>query len=119
MIILIVDDCDDLIEVIKEYCYSAFGREINFIVATNGQEGLELYRSNIVDLIITDYNMPLMSGEEMTRQIREDDIETPVLLMSADTSQCEDPSLFDDLIDKCEESKIWVEILRYITVMNT
>jgi two-component system, chemotaxis family, chemotaxis protein CheY len=38
--------------------------------AANGAEGLSKARSAAVDLVLTDLNMPVMSGIEMIREIR-------------------------------------------------
>lgn len=52
-------------------------------LASNGQEGLEQYHKNIPDIIITDIQMPLMSGLEMVRHIREADKNIPIIITSA------------------------------------
>lgn len=52
-------------------------------VAENGKEGLELYNQHHPDIIITDINMPMMSGLEMTKEIRKNDLQTPILVTSA------------------------------------
>ncbi|MBV5349232.1 EAL domain-containing protein [bacterium] len=58
------------------------------LVASNGKEGLELYRSASPDLIITDLLMPVMNGLEMISIIREHDHNTPIVVCSAnDESQ--------------------------------
>ncbi len=43
---------------------------INILVAGNGKEGLELFKNNNIDLVISDINMPVMDGLEMMRQLR-------------------------------------------------
>jgi len=55
----------------------------NIHVATNGQEGLEKFSSNDIDLIMTDIVMPQLTGLEMIKQIRENDSELPILVFSA------------------------------------
>jgi YesN/AraC family two-component response regulator len=39
-------------------------------IATNGQEGLELYNEVGYDIVITDIEMPVMDGIEMMKQIK-------------------------------------------------
>lgn len=53
------------------------------IVAKNGQEGLEKFEQNSIDIIITDINMPYMNGLEMAKKIRETDVEVPIIILSA------------------------------------
>src|SRR5271156_1090302 len=38
--------------------------------ANNGQEALALLRSEWVDIVLTDINMPLMDGEELLRTLK-------------------------------------------------
>lgn len=40
------------------------------ITASNGLEGLATWEENEIDIVLTDYNMPQMSGPEMTQSIR-------------------------------------------------
>lgn len=49
----------------------------------NGKEGLETYQDEHPDIIITDIKMPVMSGLEMARAIRQKDDEVPIIIVSA------------------------------------
>lgn len=63
-----------------EFLKTFFG---NVEVAENGQEGLELFKSKKIDLVLTDINMPKMSGLEMIEHIRALDENVPVVILSA------------------------------------
>lgn len=52
-------------------------------VASNGQEGIELFRQHRPDLILSDINMPKVTGIEMVSAIRSVDEEVPVMLITA------------------------------------
>jgi len=52
------------------------------IVASNGEEALELVRSFSPDLIVLDVLMPRIDGREVLRRLRRDDIWTPVILLT-------------------------------------
>lgn len=52
-------------------------------IATNGYEGLEKYKNGAYDLIITDLNMPVMDGMEMSREIKLIDPEQVIVVTSA------------------------------------
>jgi YesN/AraC family two-component response regulator len=41
----------------------------NVYVATNGQEAFEIYKKEDIDLVITDINMPIMTGIELIQSI--------------------------------------------------
>jgi len=55
----------------------------NIIVANNGEEGLEQFKNNDIDLIITDINMPKLNGLDMIKQIREIDEDILIFVLSA------------------------------------
>ncbi len=52
-------------------------------VASNGQEGYELYCEVQPDIIITDENMPLMSGLEMSEKIKKENPNQSIVLITA------------------------------------
>jgi CheY-like chemotaxis protein len=52
--------------------------------ANNGNEGIELFKREIFDLVIIDINMPGMSGLEVVENIKNDFILVPIILMSSD-----------------------------------
>ncbi len=52
----------------------------NIFVATNGMEGLEVFEINKIDLIITDINMPIMNGIEMSNNIRTKNQTVPIFV---------------------------------------
>ena len=80
MRLLYVDDNDELCET-----YTGFFREIFKEVdcARDGYEGLQLFRRNGYDLVITDINMPRMNGFSLIREIRKIRPDQPVIVVSA------------------------------------
>lgn len=56
--------------------------------AGNGQEGLEAARSNWIDLVVADINMPVMNGEEMIDQMKADPelSDLPTIVISTEGS---------------------------------
>jgi len=43
---------------------------LNLITAENGQAGLDLFKEQVPDLVLTDVSMPVMNGIDMARSIR-------------------------------------------------
>ena len=68
--VLLIEDHPMNIEIVKELLEK---KEMEVICATNGKEGLEIFESSNegdIDLILTDIRMPVMDGQEMSKQIR-------------------------------------------------
>ncbi|MGB5867506.1 MAG: response regulator transcription factor [Arcobacteraceae bacterium] len=55
--------------------------------ASNGKEAYEIYLKEKPDLLIVDINMPLLNGLELTKKIRENNQNIPVIVLSALSSQ--------------------------------
>lgn len=55
----------------------------NLIIAKNGKEGLDLYKKHNPDMVITDIQMPVMNGLEMSEKILELNPETPIAVTTA------------------------------------
>jgi diguanylate cyclase (GGDEF)-like protein len=52
-------------------------------IATNGQEALELFARNFVDIVVSDIKMPKMNGLEMAKKIKDLSPETPIVFTTA------------------------------------
>jgi len=87
--ILIVDDSLPMRSVIiKNIKASGFGAG-TFYQAPDGNEALKVLKSEWVDLVITDYNMPDMDGAELVSEMKKDDeLKTiPVIIVTTEGSQ--------------------------------
>ncbi|WP_405377479.1 response regulator [Nonlabens sp. Asnod3-A02] len=51
--------------------------------ASNGKEAVDIVEKESFDFILMDINMPVMNGIEATRRIREFDVETPIIALTA------------------------------------
>ncbi len=54
-----------------------------FYQAYNGEMGLQCYREKKPDIILTDINMPVLSGLDMAETIKQADKNQPILMLSA------------------------------------
>jgi len=82
--ILIIDDEPSIQFMIQEIC-SYCGYEA--ITASTGQEGYNLAKSEAIDLVILDYNMPNWDGLKTTKKIKAYDPSLPILVLTVDEQQ--------------------------------
>lgn len=80
--VLYVEDESDIRENISKYLSR---RIVNLHTASDGMEGLELYRNVFVDMVISDIRMPKMDGLEMIRQIKKINPDAVCVVTSAHT----------------------------------
>lgn len=78
--ILFVEDEEDTREQFEQFL--TYISE-DLIIARDGAEGLEAYREQSPDIIITDILMPNMDGLDMVREIRNVDKRVPIIVMTA------------------------------------
>jgi len=55
------------------------------IEVTNGREAIEQIKQNFFDLIVTDYNMPEIDGQQLTQYVREKSTQrsVPILMVTS------------------------------------
>jgi two-component system response regulator VicR len=82
--LLIVDDEVDIATSIQ-YVLSQEG--FSTLMAHNGTRAIQLYETERPDLIILDLMMPELDGYEVCRRIRANDKRTPILMLTARTSE--------------------------------
>lgn len=94
--LLIVDDSAIVRSVLKK-TIAITDLDIGTILeAGNGEEALEVLKSNWVDLIFLDINMPKMNGMEFMSRLRNDEKleSTPVIVVSTEGSKERKDELF-------------------------
>ena len=92
--ILILYVEDDL-SIQEEILYFLKKKFKNIKVASNGEEGLNLFEEFNPDIVITDIKMPKISGIELSRNIREKNKDTIIIISSAHS----ETSLLDEAIE--------------------
>src|SRR4030042_6780265 len=77
--ILIVEDDEDirelLVETLKRWNYEP-------LVALNGMDGLEKFRSQSFPLVITDIRMPILDGLSMLKTIKKENPKTSIIVIT-------------------------------------
>lgn len=93
--ILLVDDEADILELIETFLI-----ECGFIVNSfnNGLDAIHCFVNQQHDLVLTDINMPGISGIILADYIKSQDSEIPVLAMTGNDFLVE--GLFDEVINK-------------------
>ncbi len=87
MKILIVDDMSTMRRITKNFL-KQLGFN-NLEEAENGQDGLNKLRADKYGFVVSDWNIPVMTGIEMLRAIRADEKlkTTPVLMVTAEAQK--------------------------------
>lgn len=109
MRVLLVDDMPSMNKFVHKMMRNiGFGKD--FFYANSGKEALELLKSEEIDIVLLDYNMPEMSGNEVLSYIREDRSlrDIPVVMVTAEA--------YSDFVAEIGESEIDAYILKPITV---
>ena len=65
--ILTVDDTTSVLQMVK---LTPVGAGYELMQAANGAEGLAMARSSVIDMVITDLNMPVVDGLTLIRELR-------------------------------------------------
>ncbi len=77
--VLVVDD-DKITTAILRRMLDAYADTV--LIASDGQEGLELFKEHRPDIVLSDINMPRMGGLEMVEQIRQLDDQVKIAIFT-------------------------------------
>lgn len=80
MRILYVEDATFLAEAVK---HNLEKQGISVDLANNGEDGLENAMSDIYDCVVLDIMLPKLSGTDILKRMREKNVQTPVIMLSA------------------------------------
>jgi two-component system alkaline phosphatase synthesis response regulator PhoP len=91
--------CDDEVHILRaaEFKLKRAGYEVR--CASDGQEGWEMIQQELPDVVVTDLQMPRMTGLDLARAIKENETtrHVPVLMLSAKGYEAE----FTDQAKEC------------------
>ena len=84
--ILVVDDFKNSLAILK---MTLEMKKYEVVTATNGQEALALFKSQKFDLMLSDFNMPVMNGLELVKQIKSspENRNFPIVIVSTDADE--------------------------------
>jgi DNA-binding NtrC family response regulator len=78
--ILLIDDEATQIQSLKSFLAR---RKHTLYTASNGREGIDVVKNNLIDLIITDFRMPEMNGLEVLKESKKINPEIDVVVITA------------------------------------
>ena len=84
--ILMIEDDEQICEVVKDYFTRESENEIVVRTAQNGQDGLDLFETERVDLVLLDIMLPGMDGFAICREMRRTSM-VPILFLTARSSE--------------------------------
>ena len=86
--IMIVDDSPAMRSFIGRIIQLSGLDVASCVHAANGQEALNLLRREMVDIVLSDINMPVMDGEKLLQELAKDAelMKVPVVVVSTDST---------------------------------
>ena len=78
---------------------------VECVLARDGTEALEKYRDGHFDMVILDYYMPSMNGDQVVIAIRKEDSKIPILMITSDDGEI-------DYLQSCGANEIIIKPLR-------
>jgi CheY-like chemotaxis protein len=94
--ILVVDDEKTIRELLSKII-EKMGHEV--ILASDGREGLYSFVSNSIDLVVTDFDMPIMNGWSLAHNIKQRSPDTPVVLATGSDTYNKGEKIKDNIYD--------------------
>lgn len=76
--------CDDSVLARKQAAKALSGWNVQITFAEHGLQALEAIRQDLGDILFLDLNMPIMDGYQVLERIRQDDLNTLVIVISGD-----------------------------------
>lgn len=106
--ILIVEDDSDIIELLS---LALSEKGFNIIEAKDGQEGYEKYRTNNIDIIVTDAMMPNIDGYQFVKLVRIDNKSIPIIMLTALKAEENELTGFDAGVNDYVTKPFSIEVL--------
>ena len=94
--ILVIDDEEGIRSILKDVLINA-GHEVE--VAFDGMHGIELFKKQQFDLVITDLGMPLMSGWQVAEKMKGINKRIPVALITGWNVELKESEMKENYVD--------------------
>lgn len=87
--VLIADDNDDF----RDFLVQELKNDYNILQARNGREALRIAQTQYIDVILSDVMMPQMNGNELCRQLKQDESTSHIFIMLLTAKTAEESML--------------------------
>ena len=87
MKVLLVDDSGTMRAIQKRCLVMAGVAEGDIAEAGNGKIALDIFNDNSVDIVLTDWNMPVMDGLALLQEIRKTNTDIPVIMVTTEAER--------------------------------
>ena len=87
MKVLLVDDSGTMRSIQKRSLFKLGVAESDLAEAGDGQVALDLFNAGNFDLIITDWNMPVMDGLTLIKEIRKSNTDVPIIMVTTESER--------------------------------
>lgn len=119
--VLLVEDNEINQEVVTSHLQAL---ELNFEIANNGQEAVELAQQKVFDLVLMDIQMPIMDGYQATQAIRLFNKTLPIVALTAaamieDKSKALAAGMNDHLAKPIDPAQLYQLLARYLPTRAT
>ena len=112
--VLLIDDESPFLETLAEGLRLS-SRKIEVLTADSAEKALEILRTAIIDVVVTDLNMPGLNGYELLARMEQTHPHVPVIIMSAYARASAEKKLKDlRFAEYCEKPLDLQEITRTI-----
>ncbi len=87
--VMVVDDSSVMRQIIKNNLKQLGFEQSNLLDAEDGEQALKIINEDEVDLVISDWNMPKMTGIDFLREVRADGAlkELPFLMVTSEADK--------------------------------
>jgi len=107
-LILCIDDADIALRVRK----LLLGHEgYNVLTASSGEDGLEVFKQNRIELVIADHFLSGKTGVEIAREMKELRPEVPILIISAALEKPDGLEFVDGFLAKGESPNVLLDTI--------
>jgi CheY-like chemotaxis protein len=110
-LILCIDD-DDISLRVRKLLLVSVG--LNVLTANSGEDGLELFKQNPIELVIADHFLTGKTGTEIAKEMKKLKPEVPILILSAAAETIDGLEFADEFLSKGEPPQVILNTITYL-----